>query len=187
MKSNRFFLFAIGGMLILAAAVLMTTGQVAADEDRCEVQGSWVADFDGGPGSTGLLFQETITPLDPNGKRLAYTMRLVNPYAAAFHPEADFISPLIGEAVRTSSNTYNIHLIGYGMQEIEGDRGQIRYIWTVSGELTCLDENHKTDNVYARIYSEDMDADKDGFPDEGMVPYLELGPLTLAEATRVHP
>jgi hypothetical protein len=187
MNRNRFIIGFAGGLLLLLAAVFLTSGNVVADEKRCEVQGSWVADFAGGPWPTKLILQDTITPLDPNGKRLAYVMRLVNGDATfGMFPEADTMSPLIGEAVRTSNNTYDIHLIGYGIQEMENSRGEIQYIWIVSGELTCLDENHKTDNVTAYIYPGEMDTDKDGFPDEGAEPIV-IGPFTLSEATRVHP
>jgi hypothetical protein len=96
------------------------------------LQGAWVSSFYG-PWAKPLIVQETISSLDPAGKRLTYTMRLVNPDATfgfAFPPfnEAEYMSDLIGEAYRTGRNTYDFSLVGYGVKNVENDRGDILYI-----------------------------------------------------------
>jgi hypothetical protein len=188
MNKKKILTLIAAGLVLVSITAFLGARSVSADEDLCRLQGSWIGYFAGGPWDTTLIMEETITPLEPNGKRLAYVMRLVNVDATfGMYPEADIMSPLIGEAVRTSNMTYDIYLIGYGINERDANRGEIEYIWTVQGELTCLDDNHKTDNVIASVYDGDADADQDGFPDEGAEASLELGPLTLSAAKRVFP
>ena len=181
--------------LLLAIAVLVALllagaprvmGSIAADAAKCRIQGSWVGSFAGGPWPTKLIIQETISPQDPAGKRLTYVMRLVNPDATfGMFPEADYISELVGEAVRTGPNTYDLSLIGYGAKTLVGDRNVIQYIWTVTGSMECLDGGRKTDSVHLAVYAADQDADSDGFPDEGEEPVFCVGPTTLSAAKRV--
>jgi hypothetical protein len=191
MNKVKMIILMISGLVILSIIAFLGIQAVNAEDDLCEVQGSWIGSFSGGPWDTALILEETFTPLEPNGKRLAYVMRLVNPDATFRIPpfeDTDTMSPLVGEAVRTGNRTYDIHLIGYGINERQGDRGEIKYIWTISGELTCLDEDHKTDNVSLSVYPGDADADSDGFPDEGAETFFgPTDPGPLSTATRVSP
>ena len=61
------------------------------------------------------------------------------------------MSDLIGEAVRTGRDTYEFSLIGCGTRGVPGDRGDILYIWSVTGTMTCIDGQNKTDDVYCDL------------------------------------
>jgi hypothetical protein len=162
---------------------------VAAAPGQCNLQGAWVSSFYG-PWQKPLIMQETISPLDPAGNKLTYTMHLVNPDATFGFPippftEAEYMSDLIGEAVRTGRDTYDFSLIGYGVKNVAFDRGDILYILTVTGTMTCIDDENKTDSVYLAVYLAEQDSDKDGFPDEDEEPFFCVGPSPLSEAKRV--
>ena len=192
----RAFVF-VGTALVLAlligiAAQLLPTGISAIERadasGRCRIQGSWVTSAAVGPWDTPLVIQETITPLNAAGTKLAYVMRLVNPDVTFGFPEfaeADYMSELIGEAERTGPTTYDFSLIGYGVKIREADRNEILYIWTITGEMECIGNENKTDNVHIAVYTGDQDGDQDGYPDDDQVPFACIGPTTLAAGERV--
>jgi hypothetical protein len=172
---------------LLTVTVVLSAGNGFEAKSSCRVEGAWVSSFTG-PWDKPLIMQETLTPLDPAGKKMAYFMHLVNPdatFAFPFPPfsETDYLSDLVGEAVKTGQNSYDFSLIGYGVKEVENDRGDITYIWTVTGTVSCVDGEHKTDIVNIAVYKGDQDADKDGYPDEGEEPFLctPTGPLAVGQ------
>ena len=151
------------------------------------MQGAWVGSFAGGPWDTPLIMLNTLTPLDPAGKKLAYVMRWVNADATLKNPaytEADYASELVGEAVRSGKDTYDFSLMGYGVNERPGDRNEILYIFVINGSLTCEDGANVTSDVMLSVYSGDQDTDQDGFPDEGEAPQC-IGPNDLGSAKRI--
>lgn len=180
------------GIFVLLIVLVTVSATLSADQGtavkaRCSIQGSWVSSFTG-PWDTALIMQETIIPLDPAGKKLAYTMHLVNPDATfgfPFEPfsETDYVSDMVGEAVKKGKNSYEFSLIGYGVKEVEANRGEIIYIWTVTGTMTCVDGENKTDLVNLAVYFGSQDADSDGYPDEGEEPFFctEAGPLAVGK------
>ena len=136
------------------------------------MEGAWIGSFAGGPWDDPLMFQSTLTPLDPAGKQLTYVMRLVNPDATFQIPpfeEADYMTELVGEAVKTGSGTYDISLMGYGVKEREADRNEILFLWGVTGTMACEGDSLAQD-VLLSVFAADQDADHDGFPDEGAEP-----------------
>jgi hypothetical protein len=160
---------------------------LAAAQADCSVQGAWVGSFSGGPYDRPMIIQSTITPQDLTGNKFTYVMRLVNA-DVNFAPGSDtvyYISELVGEAVRTGLNTYDISLIGYGLNEQPGDRNEILYIQTIVGSLECVDGNNIINDVNLAVYMPDQDADQDGFPDEGEEPTVCIGPIELGSAQRV--
>ena len=174
--------------VLLYAGAAQFAGDVAAAPANCRIQGAWVSSFAGGPWDTPLLMLETISPQDPAGNKLTYTMHLVNPDATFAAPplsESDYMSDLVGEAVRTGRDSYEFSLIGYGVEDREANRGRIIFIWTVTGTMTCVDGEHKTDEVHIAVYLADQDGDGDGFPDEGEEPFLCIGPGPLGVGRRV--
>ena len=181
-------------VLILAMLLLSACQPVVAQDDAqpaaadCQVAGAWVGKFTGGPWDTPLIIQNTLTPLDPEGNKLVYVIRLVNPDATFKIPpfaESDYMSELVGEAVKTGPGTYDFSLLGYGVHERPEDRNEIIFLWTVDGSLTCEDGNRITNDVNLAIYSADQDANQDGIPDEGAVPMACVGPDEFGSAQRV--
>ena len=184
--------------ILLAAIVLFVallyagadqfTDDVAAAPTGCRIQGAWVSSFAGGPWDTPLLMQETISPQDPAGNKLTYTMHMVNPDATFRIPplsDSDYVSDLVGEAVRTGRDSYEFSLIGYGVEDREGNRGRIIYIMTVSGTMSCVDGEHKTDEVYIAAYLADQDSDGDGYPDDNAEPFFCVGATAFGVGRRV--
>lgn len=187
-KRISLFLAVVGLAALLLPVAFMTIGSVAAAPVDCRIEGAWISSFSGGPWSTPLIMQETITPQDPAGNKLTYVMRLVNPDVTFAMPEyvyVDYMTELIGEAVRTGPSTYDFSLIGYGVNIREGDRNEIQYIWTVTGAMECVDGEHKTDDVHVAVYDGAQDADSDGYPDEAEEPIFCTGPFTFGAGQRV--
>ena len=133
------------------------------------------------PTTEPAIIQETFTPLDPAGDRLALRQQFINadPTWLSIFPEADNQSHLIGEAVKTGLNTYEFTIIGYGFKNQPADRGQLKYIWVSSGTTILTDRNTRQDtDLYISLYGPDKDVNPaDGLPDEGAEPDLCLGPL----------
>ncbi len=139
----------------------------------------WVPPME--PITEPAIIQETFTPLDPAGDRLAYRQQFINadPTFLSIFPEADNQSHLIGEAVKTGLNTYEFTIIGYGFKNQPADRGQLKYIWVSSGTTILTDRNTRQDtDLYLSLYGPDKDVNPaDGLPDEGAEPDLCLGPF----------
>jgi len=133
------------------------------------------------PTTEPAIVQETFTPLDPAGDRLAYRQQFINadPTFLSIFPEADNQSHLIGEAVKTGLNTYEFTIIGYGFKNQPADRGQLIYIWVTNGTIIVTDRNTRQDtDLYISLYGPDKDVNPaDGLPDEGAEPDLCLGPM----------
>ena len=70
-------------------------------------------------------------------------------------------------------------MIGYGVNERPGDRGEIVYMFVVNGSLACEGDATITSDVTLSVYMAAQDADMDGLPDEGEVP-IASAPMILA-------
>ena len=188
---NRKRLGLIFAVVALVALLLGASPQgselVTKDAASCAIPGSWITYLKEPPDVPTLIMQETLTPLDPAAKRLSYVLRLVNGDATFFglDPEADSMSELIGEAVRTGKNTYDFSAIGYGIEAVSDNRDEIGYIWVVAGSMMCED-GIKTDYADLSVYTADQDSDQDGFPDEGEEPVLYIPPHVFSTGRRVH-
>ena len=176
-------------VVLFTVGVVLSAGNGFEARSSCRLEGAWVSSFTG-PWAKPLLMQETFTPLDPAGKKMAYVMRLVNPDATFAIPEppfsdTDYLSDLVGEAVRAGRNSYDFSLIGYGVNELEGVRGDITFIQIVTGTVSCVGNEHKTDIVNIAVYLGHQDADKDGYPDEGEEPLFCTPTGPFADGKRV--
>jgi hypothetical protein len=171
---------------LLLGAAPQATRLVSGDPEDCTIPGSWITYLKEPEGFSPLVMQETLTPLDPARRRLSYVLRLVNgdPTFLGLDPDADVMSELVGEAVRTGWNTYDFSVIGYGVKSEAGTRGQIRYIWVVAGSITCED-GVKIDNADLSVYTGDQDSDQDGFPDEGEEPVLYIPSDAFSTGRRI--
>jgi len=133
------------------------------------------------PVTEPCIIQQTLTPLDPAGDRLAFRQQFVNadPTFLSLYPEADHQSDLVGEAVKTGRNTYEYTIIGYGYKSQPANRGKLIYIWVSHGTATLVDRDTMEDtDIYLSLYGPDKDVNPaDGFPDEGAEPDFCLGPM----------
>lgn len=185
--------------IALTAGLFMTAWSVAGDlnDDYEEgkiwtplsLAGAWIWWYPPmEPVTEPAIVQETLTPLDPAGEKLAYRQQYINGDSTwlGMFPEADFLSDLIGVAVKSGLNTYEYRIIGYGFKTQPVNRNQLQYIYVTNGTMTITDRNTREDSdVYLTLYSADKDVNPaDGFPDEGAEPDLCIGPLA-AVAKRV--
>ena len=76
-------------VVLFTVSVAMSAGNGFEVRSSCRVEGAWVSSFTG-PWDKALIMQETLTPLDPAGKKLAYVMHLVNPDATFGIPVPPF-------------------------------------------------------------------------------------------------
>jgi hypothetical protein len=180
-------LFAIVSLAaLLLGATPQATGLVAQEPTGCTIPGSWITYLKEPAELPALIMLETLTPLDPWARQLSYVLRLANgdPTFLGLDLEANVMSELVGEAVRTGTNTYDFNVIGYGAKLEPGTRAEIRYIWVVSGSMTC-EAGVKTDTADISIYTADQDSDQDGFPDEGQEPVQYIPPHAFSTGRRV--
>ena len=172
-------------LLLTASLSVITESSWAQDSEEpwsgWPLAGSWITWVPPeGPVTEPLIVQETLTPLDPAGDRLAYRQQYTNgdPTFLSIYPEADNMSHLIGEAVKTGRNTYEYTIIGYGFKNQPADRGQLKYIIVTNGTMTLINRNTRENTLYLSLYGPDKDVNPvDGLPDEGAEPDLCLGPF----------
>jgi predicted ester cyclase len=131
-----------------------------------------------------------LTPLDPEGNRLLYTVKFVNEVASLPGvPAIDYVSQFIGEAVKTGLNTYEYTVVCYAAthQDEPGQRrGQVKVIATITGRAEMLGPDQRYDTQMYKWFTADQDVDPaDGFPDAGQEPVLTLGPFAGDAFTRV--
>jgi hypothetical protein len=178
------------------------------------IAGTWIGKFptENSPYQIPLIVTETLTPIDLTG-RFAYVMRMLNSdftFTGMF-PQTNSVTDLVGEAVRTGPDTYELSVIGCGVKKpaLEdvgwADRGQIQYIWILSGSAICVDEDNVEHDLMLSLYSgidnpdfafpwnpgepfplHDQDIDDDGLPDEGEVPIFSA-PFSHVSKRVAHP
>ena len=173
-------------LLLTASLSVITESSWAQDNQEpwsgWPLAGAWIGWIPAmEPTTEPAIIQETFTPLDLAGDRLAFRQQFINgdPTFLSIFPEADNQSHLIGEAVKTGRNTYEFTIIGYGFKNQPADRGQLKYIWVTNATTTLTDRNTRQDtDLYISLYRPDKDVNPaDGLPDEGAEPDLCLGPL----------
>ena len=172
-------------LLLTASLSVITESSRAQDSEEpwsgWPLAGSWITWIPPmEPITEPAIIQDTLTPLDPAGDRLAYRQQYTNgdPTFLSIYPEADNASHLIGEAVKTGRNTYEYTIIGYGFKTLPANRGQLKYIFVTNGTTTLIDRNTRDDTVYLSLYGPDKDVNPaDGLPDEGAEPDLCIGPF----------
>jgi len=178
------------------------------------IAGTWIGKFpiENSPYQIPLIVTETLTPIDLTG-RFSCVMRMLNSdltFTGMF-PETNSVSDLVGEAVRTGPDTYQLSVVGCGVKKppLEdaawADRGQIQYIWVLSGTAICIDENNVEQDLMLSLYSgvenpdfafpwnpsepfplHDQDLDDDGLPDKGEVPIFSA-PFSHVSKRVAHP
>jgi hypothetical protein len=178
------------------------------------IAGTWFGKFpiENSPYQIPLIVTETLTPIDLTG-RFSCVMRMLNSdftFTGMF-PETNSVSDLVGEAVRTGPDTYQLSVVGCGVKKpaIEdaawADRGQIQYIWVLSGKAICIDENNVEHDLMLSLYSgidnpdfafpwnpgelfplHNQDIDNNGLPDEGEIPIFSA-PFSHVSKRVAHP
>ncbi len=168
----------------------------------CNPAGTWVGnDVGGDPTAVPLTYTEQFSPIDL--RTLNYRMEFKNVNVTWGHPalaETDTWIGMEGTARLASSRRgdddddddgpprrkYDVSAIGYGIKDIEGERGQIQHITTMIGSMWLDGCNTKSAETVLRVYDytadedgdgvPDVDKNLDGIPDEDAVPIISAPP-----------
>jgi hypothetical protein len=159
----------------------VTPNVQGGDNGRVRYDGAWLV-----TGPPGIRFLETITSLDPSGRRVAVQLVPLSVDATGIIccPGAEYLSLAIGEGVMTGPRTLEASLMAYSMRsptQEEWDEGerrdQVVCIWEISASSTFTEDTQDGLGILKIIPS--TDADGDMLPDEGDEPCL-IGCLPLA-------
>ena len=146
---------------------------------RVRLDGAWLV-----TSPAGIRGVETITALDPSGRRSAVRLNMLSADAAGLGccPDAEYLSVAIGEAVMTGPSTFEATLMNYSMRaatETECDAGdcrdQVVCIWVVNVSGTVTEDTQDTWATLTIYQSTDEDGDM--LPDDEDVPCLECVPI----------
>ena len=150
----------------LTAVLLITTGwSVLASVDSAPVfvpSGPYIY-------ASGQRYAEIIIPNDPAGNTITIIgpYLVVDPTLGGLFPEADNRLECVGRGVRTGPYTWHSSYIQYASKGLE-----IQFILLFSAVQTFSEDGQTMDMYYTgEIYLPEQDADNDGFPDEGEVPF----------------
>ena len=163
-------------LLLTASLSVITESSWAQDSEEpwsgWPIVGSWIS-FIPRSADTGDVVQEwTVSPQDLSGQNFTFVMRYANPVPTLLgaFPDADHMSDLIGQAVRTGLNTYEFTAIQYGTKKVPGKFPEILYISVMYGTARLIDENTMEGEGSHAIFLPSADADGDRLPDEGQEP-----------------
>jgi hypothetical protein len=151
----------------LTAILLITTGwSVMASVDSAPIfvpSGPYIY-------ASGQRYAEIIIPNDPAGNTTTHIgpYLVVDPTLGGAFPESDNRLECVGRGVRTGPYTWHVSSIQYGSKGQE-----IQFILLFSAEQTFSEDGETMDMYYTgEAYLPGQDADNDGFPDEGEVPFI---------------
>ena len=120
--------------------------------------------------ASGQRYAEIIIPNDPAGNTITIIgpYLVVDPTLGGMFPEADNRLEAVGWGVRTGPYTWHSSYVQYASKGQE-----IQFILLFSADQTFSEDGETMDMYYtAEIYLPEQDADNDGFPDEGEVPFF---------------
>jgi hypothetical protein len=120
--------------------------------------------------ASGQRYAEIIVPNDPAGNTITIIgpYLVVDPTIGGMFPEADNRLEAVGWGVRTGPYTWHNSYIQYGSKGQE-----FQFILLFSADVTFSEDGETMDMYYtAEIFLPEQDADNDGFPDEGEVPFF---------------
>ena len=155
-----------------------------------KLEGAWVARV---PSFPPLLWTYILVP-DPSGRRasISGSIQVAVPVREMFPPllaDQEYISPLVGEMVMTGHDTMKFTAIWYGLKKLVPSNQnpfeeQVVNIGVTSGEGKFIGPGKLTGAHHMAFYYPEADADGDGLPDPGQVPFFCL-PKTISVDTRV--
>jgi len=157
-----------------AALACLLVAQVAwtdrASESR-RLEGAWIAKVPGTP----LQWTYTMTP-DPSGREAVISGSIQVPVPPGLYgafTDVEYVSPMVGQAARTSRNTADFTAVWYGLKK-GAPFDQVVFIGVTSGQIKF--KGAGTAEVAHRLafYAPSADADGDGLPDPGQPPVLCL-------------
>lgn len=149
----------------------VTPNVQGGDGGRLRLDGAWLVSNP----EIGIRGLETITSIDPSGRRAAVSLTTLSGDATigGLCQNADYLSAGIGELEMTSRSTADATIIAYSMRNAP-IRDEIVCIWVISGPTTFTSDTQEAEvnfAIYPLWMDPDIDADGDMLPDEGVEPF----------------
>jgi hypothetical protein len=147
-----------------AAAVLVVTQGAWTDRasDPLKLEGAWVAKVPG----TSLVWTYTLAPSDLSGRcaTLQGTLHLVlDPTLHNNFPDAQYLTPLVGEAAIISAATGRYTAIMHAMKVGLGGP-EVVYTMVAFGKIVKTGSGRVEVEQHLHVYLPDQDVDGDGIP-----------------------
>ncbi len=151
-------------------------------QERCILAGTWV-----GTQPDGANFMETFVPdVSGNVSQVHIRGRGANPLIELFPGARGSEAGTRGEAVRVSPDTWRYKLLSWSVfPNDDGGISEIAYFRVDEGitVLTDCDTQEAVNTI--SFFLPEQDADGDGIPDEGEVPFLQVPDLQLPPLKRL--
>lgn len=167
--------------LVAAAAAFVLVLQIGAsgpDQGGFKLEGAWVAKVPGTP----VQWSYTLSP-EPSGRSASVSGFIqvgIKPAAFGPFPDADFVSPIIGEVVMTGRDTAVFNSVWYGIKK-GFPFDQIVFIGMNKGQLRFTGPGKAEGTHNLVFYDPSSDKDGDGLPDPGETPVLSIPTATTVE------
>lgn len=178
MNAKRNAAVAVAGVLAGALLIASQTAWSNRPHEALKLGGAWIMKFVGNP-TTCMV---TDSP-DASGRRATVlgTTVIGDPTLGGYFPEAEWVSPIVGEAVVTGVDRGTFTVVQYGMKTGAAGCAEIVYIIVNSGTIKVTGPGRTEHQHNLAVYLPFQDADGDGLPDEGQPP-LGYIPLTSTES-----
>jgi len=180
MNAKRNVTVAAVGVCLGALLIVSQTAGSNRGHQPFKLGGAWIMKFQGNP-TTCMV---TDAP-DASGRRAAVSGTTVigDPTLGGAFLEAQWQSPVMGEAVVTGWDRGAFTVVQYGLKPGAAGLPEIVYIIVDSGTFKEIGPGKTEHQHNAAVYLPFQDADGDGLPDEGQAP-VACVPMTSLE-TRV--
>jgi len=166
--------------LIAIASVTVMPAPAVADSFGKLEPGVWIAKVVEVPGAQ---WSYIVAP-DPSGRHAAAHGTVeVGIYIEALDAITDKTSPLLVDIVMTGPRAAKFNSVWYGLQEIAGPytNAQVLYIGVNHGEIQFVGPGKAEGTHNIEYYWASQDADNDGLPDPGELPFAVAGPIHTVE------
>jgi hypothetical protein len=154
---------AAGGLLVVTQGAW--TDQAA---DPLKLEGAWVAKVPG----TALVWTYTYAPSDQSGRCAALQGTLhvgIDPTLAGAFPDAQYLTPLVGEAAITSPKTGSYTALSHAMK-VGAQGPEVVYTLVSYGRIVKTGPGQVGVKHHFHIYLPSQDADGDGIPRQSQTP-----------------
>ncbi len=172
MRKKHFLIWAFaifaGVLIAVAPPVQGKNDDDQGEDDGYSLAGSWLV-----TSPVGIRGVETITALDPSGRRLAVNLTSLSADATGMGccPGADYLSVAIGDAVMTGPSEFEATIMAYSMKTAD-PRDEVVCIWVMNVSGTVTEDTQETATLFT-IYPT-SDSDLDMLPDDCDAPCLSI-------------
>jgi len=164
MKMKRNIAIATLGVALGTVLVLTQVAWSGLRDQPLKLEGSWVATVPGTP----LSWMYTFAPSDPSGREAAFngTTQVSDPTFGGAFPNAEYVTPFIGEATVNARNQADYSVLWYGMKKGATLPEKV-YIVLDSGTIEKTGSGRTQVMHNFAVFLPSQDTDGDGLPDTG--------------------